>query len=567
MAGAAADSLLVIGRIPQDATVRLGMVEAMLHDACDALPEIASIVLNRGFAVVAFEAPPPAAVLGERKLSVKLGGATEQVLVVLERVPRGEEPAAVAARLNSDGKASPRPRSARGKAGASLTALQIDSTSPRADEGEGGSTSRKKARLGASSAPLNAQLSPPETPLDTDGQPSKQVGGARLNRHGLSYRCSRCGQPKKGHNCGLDGGGTPPVLAQPLVIGGFSMMAGVAPMAAACYVPVQQLGAGAAQSVPFAYQLAAPPLGAQLSAGVARSARGAGGSSNAGATARGASAPPLGAPAIGELSEMDLMLADLAFAAVHASGKAAASAVPGAVGVGRPPPVVTPDDAILPGPLGGANGAAAPPILACAIRSHPSLHRLTSSQTAIRPSLPPTLHPYIRASLHPHVPPSLPPCAHHPSHPTLILHPDRSRVRREPLGGARRTALVRRPLLAGRAEPLVAHALAVHALAADAAHRQLAARDARVWLGAGARRRPSRGHSRRRARSSLRAERAPPPLASCAEPASSTLPDWDAPCLSLRSTRRSLVPTWRPFSIAFCRAHAVDARAPRDRGE
>jgi len=35
-----------------------------------------------------------------------------------------------------------------------------------------------------------------------DGRGTDQAGKeARLYRRGLSYRCKRCGQPKKGHNC------------------------------------------------------------------------------------------------------------------------------------------------------------------------------------------------------------------------------------------------------------------------------------------------------------------------------------------------------------------------------
>lgn len=47
---------------------------------------------------------------------------------------------------------------------------------------------------------------------DDDGMSrseSRRDKEKRMNRVGLSYRCSRCGQPKKGHVCLLEDGGAP----------------------------------------------------------------------------------------------------------------------------------------------------------------------------------------------------------------------------------------------------------------------------------------------------------------------------------------------------------------------
>jgi hypothetical protein len=218
---------------------------------------------------------------------------------------------------------------------------------------------------------------------------------ARLYRVGLSYRCGRCGQPKKGHVCnvpdgeegaaaGADGAqlsptpailattvrkGTPPsYLGSPLAVvspasAHAAAVSVASPGAAATHVtvisPIADVKVSGEATTIFKDMVAAlgscaaenggaapgslaspgggstPPQMVSSSHGIsplAASAIAAGSVSNAACAvaapfpaAGSGAAPSVSAAGEPHLSEMDLMLADLAFAA-------------------RPPPVITPDE-------------------------------------------------------------------------------------------------------------------------------------------------------------------------------------------------------------------------------
>ena len=209
----------------------------------------------------------------------------------------------------------------------------------------------------------------------------------RLYRVGLSYRCGRCGKPKKGHVCdmpedgadgavmGADGmsatpagpailattirkGAVPTLITAPVVHAG-SMIAAASPSASSPLVHavgspladakvageattifkdmVAALGENGVLSPASASGVTPQPSQANGSTGIsplAASAIATGTISTAAqpvAYSQAPVAPPMPTTGGGEpqLSEMDLMLADLAFAA-------------------RPPPVMTPDEGMEP---------------------------------------------------------------------------------------------------------------------------------------------------------------------------------------------------------------------------
>ena len=206
--------------------------------------------------------------------------------------------------------------------------------------------------------------------MDSAQQRKEDDKQKRTYRVGLSYRCGRCGKPKKGHVCdmpdpedglmpNMDGSGlspapailattvrkgTPPaLLGSPLAHAG-SPLANVSPRSAAVAVasPLSDVKvSGEAQTI-FKDMVAAlgenaispnsglgspgGPAPPQIvsSAGISPLAA----SAIAAGSVSAAAPVPLTSSVMGtepQLSEMDLMLADLAFAA-------------------RPPPVMTPDE-------------------------------------------------------------------------------------------------------------------------------------------------------------------------------------------------------------------------------
>lgn len=203
----------------------------------------------------------------------------------------------------------------------------------------------------------------------------------RLYRVGLSYRCGRCGKPKKGHVCDQpdeasllngDGGmeqpagpailattvrkGTPPALlgsplaASPLPVaktspaqhhkGGnrhvSSPMADVKIAGEATTIFKDMVAALGEGSISPGALSTSPAANAGASTGISPLAASAIAAGNV--SAASSAAPQLPAGTEPQLSEMDLMLADLAFAA-------------------RPPPVITPDEGGHDGSGGGGEGS------------------------------------------------------------------------------------------------------------------------------------------------------------------------------------------------------------------
>lgn len=207
----------------------------------------------------------------------------------------------------------------------------------------------------------------------------------RLYRVGLSYRCGRCGKPKKGHVCDVPEGEEGPGFAQsPFGPDGQSLSPQPAILATTVRkgTPPALLGSpllgspqsrGAAEGSPLndvkisgeastifkdmvaalgentsSISLASPVVASSATSPgappqmvtasgispLAASAIAAGSVSSAAATVAAPVATPAGSGGEPQLSEMDMMLADLAFAA-------------------RPPPVMTPDE--------GGLGEQAPP--------------------------------------------------------------------------------------------------------------------------------------------------------------------------------------------------------------
>ena len=226
-----------------------------------------------------------------------------------------------------------------------------------------------------------------EAPMEVDNRTAKQKKAdedkqKRLYRVGLSYRCGRCGKPKKGHVCdqpeegaegngaGLDSPGpailattvrkgTPPaLLGSPLLAttspGGNKVAVGspladvkVSGEATAIFKDmVAALGENGGTGLSpqgnggnFSPGAPPPPIaGAAGISPLAQSAIADGAVSGAAATGAAPAQAPGGEP---QLSEMDLMLADLAFAA-------------------RPPPVMTPDEGNLGNEVGNGLGSLSP---------------------------------------------------------------------------------------------------------------------------------------------------------------------------------------------------------------
>ena len=193
---------------------------------------------------------------------------------------------------------------------------------------------------------LEVKVSDEQPASHTEGRkrPKTDEGGKtakerRDYRQGVSYRCGRCGKPKKGHVCDVpeDGEGTEDSPFQP-----GSMTAATSPPAGGT---AAALLAAAPQQAPRSREVHAIAT-AQVARACASSPGAASQESPGQATAvfkdmvaalgeesAPASVAKTPAAAAAGLTDMDMMLADLAFAA-------------------RPPPVITPDESAMEVPSG-----------------------------------------------------------------------------------------------------------------------------------------------------------------------------------------------------------------------
>ena len=162
----------------------------------------------------------------------------------------------------------------------------------------------------------------------------------RAYRDGLSYRCGKCGAPKKGHKCDIPDDAPPLAADDPrrwVDDDGPPLAHAVLEAVDANGLPIA--GGGSDTTPPDAAAAGGAARRKKAAAAAAGevtvfedmvSALGKDGSPPK-------LSPPDGAPPAAKLSEMDLMLADLAFAA-------------------RPPPVITPDESGANGPNSGGSG-------------------------------------------------------------------------------------------------------------------------------------------------------------------------------------------------------------------
>eukprot|EP00304_Pavlova_gyrans_P010054 CAMPEP_0206039662 /NCGR_PEP_ID=MMETSP1466-20131121/4902_1 /ASSEMBLY_ACC=CAM_ASM_001126 /TAXON_ID=44452 /ORGANISM="Pavlova gyrans, Strain CCMP608" /LENGTH=581 /DNA_ID=CAMNT_0053414313 /DNA_START=65 /DNA_END=1811 /DNA_ORIENTATION=+ len=96
MAGAGSNCVLVVG-FPDDAQVRFGALETMLHDACEDLPDISSMDIRKGYAIAYLKGDAPGDMEGDHGLTVRTSTRKSQSITVrVQIVPVGDDPDALA---------------------------------------------------------------------------------------------------------------------------------------------------------------------------------------------------------------------------------------------------------------------------------------------------------------------------------------------------------------------------------------------------------------------------------------------------------------------------------------